>query len=127
MVNSDDKIFAAISHIVVIFDLVGLVIAVIIYAVKGKESPFISFSSKQAIGWQVSALIIQKVLVFLTMGSFVGGVRMGMNPLRGFFGLFSINGLVALAFLVFAIIAAVKTLNSEEYKYPLIGDFVAKI
>ena len=43
MVNSDDKIFAAISHIVIIFDLVGLVIAVIIYAVKGKESPFISF------------------------------------------------------------------------------------
>lgn len=127
MINSDDKIFSAISHVAIIFDLVGLIIAIIIYALKGKESPVISFSTKQAIGWQVLALITQKVLAFLTFGSFIGGMRMGMHPFRGFLGLFSINGLVGLAFIVVAIIAAIKALNGERYQYPLIGNFVANI
>ncbi|NLT95263.1 MAG: DUF4870 domain-containing protein [Clostridia bacterium] len=127
MANSDDKIFAAISHLAIIFDLVGLIIAVLIYVLKGKESPFIGFTAKQAIGWQVSALITQKVLVFLTVGTFIGGVRMGMHPLGGFLGIFSLAGLVGLAFFVVAIIAAVKALNGEEYLYPVIGNFVAKI
>jgi len=125
--KSDDKIFAAIAHIAIFFDLVGLIIAVIIYALKGKESPFISFSSKQAIGWQVFALIIHKVVMFFTMGSFIGGMRIGINPLRGFFGMFTINGLVSLIFIVVAIMGAIKALNGEKYQYPLIGDFIAKI
>lgn len=127
MANSDEKIFSAIAHVGIFFDLVGLVIAVLVYALKGKESSFISFSSKQAIGWQVFALVIQKILVFLTMGSFIGGMKMGMHPLGGFLGVFSINGLIGLVFIVFAIIAAVKALNGERYQYPLIGNFVAGI
>jgi len=127
MADSDDKIFAAIAHITIFFDLVGLIIAVIIYALKGKESTFISFSAKQAIGWQVFALIIHRIVMFFTMGSFIGGVRMGIHPLGGFLGMFTLNGLIGLVFIVLAIIAAIKALNGERYQYPLIGNFVAKI
>jgi len=125
--KSDEKIFAAIAHIAIFFDLVGLIIAVIIYALKGKESPFINYSSKQAVGWQIFALIIHRMVIFFTIGSFIGGMRMGIHPLQGFFGMFTINGLISLIFIVVAIFGAIKALNGEKYQYPLIGDFIAKI
>ena len=127
MTKSDHKIFAAVAHIAIFFEVVGLIIALIIYGLKGKESQFISNSAKQAMGWQILALIVQKVVIFLTMGTFLGGMRMGIHPLQGFFGMFTVNGLVSVIFIIVAIIGAIKALNGEEYQYPLIGDFVAKI
>lgn len=127
MDKSDDKILAAIAHIGIIFDILGLIIALIIYIIKGKESYFVSFSAKQALGWQLIAILIKKVVAILTFGSFVGGMGMGIHPLRGAFGLFSINGIIGLLFTIVAVIGAVKVLNGEKYKYPLIGDFVAGI
>ncbi|MFZ7103472.1 MAG: DUF4870 domain-containing protein [Peptococcaceae bacterium] len=127
MRNSDDKILAALSHIVIFFDLVGLIIAIIIYVLKGKEAAFVNFSAKQAMGWQIFALIVEKAVLFLTLGSFVGGMRMGIHPFSGVFGIMSINGIIDLFFTVVAIIGAIKALSGDYYKYPLIGDFIAKI
>lgn len=125
--DKDEKIFAALSHFSIIFQLTGIVVTVIIYALKGKESSFINLACKQALGWQVLALLVGKIIAFLTFGSFFGGIHMGFHPFSSIFGMISLASLSHLFFVVLGIIGAIKSLNGEKYKYPLMGDFLENI
>lgn len=98
---SNDKSIAALVHASGIF--LGFIVPLIVWLLKKDESPYLGRQSLEALNFQITILIgyvISFILTFVLIG------------ILGYFVLFIGN-------VVFCIIAAVKTSNGEEYKYPM--------
>jgi uncharacterized Tic20 family protein len=87
----------------------GVIGPLIIWQIKKDQRPFVDQHGKEALNFQISMLIyfmVAALLWFVCVG-------MVLVPL------------VAIADIVFAIIAAVKAANGETYRYPLTIRFIA--
>jgi uncharacterized Tic20 family protein len=103
--TSDEKTMAILSHILCI--VAGFLAPLIIYLVK-KESPYVVAHAKESLNFQLTliiAYIISFILVFLLIGILL-------------------IWLIALANLVFVIIATIKASENKLYKYPFSIKFV---
>lgn len=130
--TQEEKILSGIAHIAVLFSWLGLVLNVILFAVYKPKSRFVAGHAKQALGlWLVQA-IIRSVVGLITGGSVLAAMY---NPFRtGYpagFGLAVLGGLLSaalgIAVLVLVILACIKGFNGDEHRYPVIGEFVARI
>jgi uncharacterized Tic20 family protein len=97
--NAEQRNIAMLVHLGGIF--FGFLPSLIVYLVK-KDDPYLCEQSKEALNFQITVLIAM-VVAWLSMFLLIG---------------FLLLPLVALANLVLCIIAAVKTSNGVNYRYP---------
>ena len=89
--------------------LIGFIAPLVVYLVKGPESEFIKFQSREALNFQIMMLIGWIAATVLTV-VFIG------------FALFAV--LIVFHF-VFPIMAAVKSNTGEPYRYPVSIRFIS--
>ena len=99
--SNDDKNIATVTHLAgTVFSFIP---ALIIWAVKKDDSPYIADQAKEALNFQITVLIAQCVagaLILILVG-------------------FALLGIIWLANIVLCIIAAISTSKGETYRYPL--------
>ena len=108
----DDRIVSMVAHLCGLagyaFPFADIIIPLIIYLVKGDESPYIKEHAKESLNFQISVLIYTLAGVVLSL------VLIGIVLLIALF-VFE---------LVVCIMAAVAAYNGTEYRYPLCIRFV---
>jgi hypothetical protein len=87
----------------------GVIGPLIIWQIKKDLHPFVNQHGKEALNFQIS------MLIYFVVAALLWFVCIGMVLVP----------LVAIADIVFAIIAAVKAANGETYRYPLTIRFIA--
>ncbi len=104
----DARKWAMLCHIVALVGLLGNGIGfvlgpLLVWMIKKEDHPFVDEQGKEAVNFQITAIIaalVSGILCFILIGI----------PLLI---------LVALGMIIFPIVAAVKTNDGEEYRYPL--------
>ncbi len=95
--TSDERTLAILSHILT---LVAPIIApLVIYLLKKDESKYVSFHSKESLNFQITLMIVIIGLLITIIG-------------------IVLTWIVAIAGLVFVIIATIKASEGKLYKYP---------
>jgi len=98
--GTDEKGIAALTHASGI--LFGFIVPLVVWLLKKDQSVYLAEQAKEALNFQITVVIgyfVSWVLMFLLIG-------------------FLLFPLLMLANLVFCILAAVKTNNGENYRYP---------
>lgn len=105
--TSEERLLAIVSHCL---PLLGILIIgpLVVYLLKGKESPFLEMHSREALNFQISMTIY---FALAGLGFFI---LVGI-PLAVALGLFQT---------VVVILATVKASSGEAYHYPLSIEFV---
>ncbi len=114
-----DKLLGAWSHVPILF---GFIVPLLVWLTKKDSNKSLAFQAKQALAWQIIALVITIPLSIIF--PIVMMVLVNIVPALGMvFGLlyFGVMGLVLLVFAGFAILGAWKTFNGEKFLYPVIG------
>ena len=113
-ITGEQKLLAIIAHISYFLGGLGFIIAPLVIFLLKKDDPFVYEHAKQALVAHIALLAVSCVIGFLC------------TLLIGFL-LLPILGILGLILFVTSIIAASKAFYGEEYKYPLIQDFVNKL
>jgi uncharacterized Tic20 family protein len=93
-ISSDDRMWAMMAHLAMfVFAIFG---PLIIYLVKKDESQFIAEHAKEALNFQIAVMIISLVSICTFVGPF----------------------LVAVAGIVYSILAALEANKGQTYRYP---------
>jgi uncharacterized protein len=100
--SSDERTMAMLCHLLNIFAF--LIGPIIIWAIKKNESAFVDRQGKEAINFAITAAILYVAVIVLSVVTF------GFGAL-----LFPV---VAIAYLVFCILAAIETNKGTDYRYP---------
>jgi uncharacterized Tic20 family protein len=98
--TSDERTMAMLAHLLAIF--VGWLAPLIIWLVKKDSSPFVDDQGKEALNFQITvfiALVISGALTFVVIGCFLAPA-------------------VAVANIIFCIIAGLAANKGERYRYP---------
>lgn len=132
--TQEERIFGGLAHLGVLFGWYGLAFLIVLLIIFQPRSRFIAAHVKQALGLWVAFFAVR-----LAAGAlFFGGATMAVatNPFAmGNLGgaiagiLFGslIIGAIGLVVLIFVIMALVKGINGQTYKYPLVGDLITRI
>jgi uncharacterized Tic20 family protein len=99
--SKDARTWAMLCHLLAIFT--GFIAPLIIWLIKKGEDPFIDDQGKEALNFQITvaiAMIISWLLCFACVG-------------------FVLLPAVAIADIIFCIIATIKANGGEAYRYPL--------
>jgi uncharacterized protein len=107
VLRSDDKLWIVLSHLSLLLG-VGILLPLIVYLVKKDESPVLGSNAKEALNFHISVYLYALICVPLLL------VLIGI-PLILVVGI----GAIALS-----IVAAVRTANGSDYRYPLTIRFV---
>lgn len=132
--TQEERIFGGLAHLGVLFGWYGLAFLIVLLVIFQSKSRFILSHVKQALGLWVPLFLVRLVAGVL----FFGGATMAVaaNP----FAMGNVGGAIAgillgslivgglwLVALVFVIMALVKGINGQTYKYPIFGDLVTRI
>ena len=101
-VDSSDKILCILPHLSLFFGA-GIILPLILYLVKKKDSPVVAEHSRAALNFHLSVALYSLVCVILSCA------------VIGFFLLIPL----AIGALVLSVIAAVEASNGGFYRYPL--------
>ncbi|MDE2481624.1 MAG: DUF4870 domain-containing protein [bacterium] len=99
--SNDDKTIAILTHVSGI--LFGFIVPLIVWLVSRESKPWLAEESKEALNFQITVAIgyiVSTALIVVLVGAFTALAVWAIN-------------------LVFCIIAAVKTSQGEQYRYPL--------
>lgn len=96
--TSDEKTMALLSHVLTI--VASFLAPLIIYIVKKDESTFVSSHAKESLNFQITVILVIILLCITIIGILL-------------------VWLVAIASLVFVIIATIRASEGKLYKYPL--------
>ena len=124
--SSEDRILAGFSHLMIIFSWYGTAVAAVIWIVKKDRSVFVKYSVKQAVAYQIVALIILRIIAFLC------GPKVGLAvALKGWPFLPQAVGavwaLVALGLFLYGVKGAFAAFQGKKFRYAVIGKFVDNI
>lgn len=114
MITEQQKLWAIAAHLTYFLGGIGFVVAPFIIFFIKKDDPFVADHAKQALVAHLALLVAGAVVCFL---SFL------------LIGLLLIPALIVLSIglLVTSILAALKALNGEYYRYPFIQGLVEKL
>lgn len=114
MITDQQKLLAIVAHLAYFLGGIGFVVAPLVIFIIKKDDPFIADHAKQALVAHLSLLVAGTMVGFLSLL---------------FIGLLLIPVLVLLSTVLFAtsILAALKALNGEYYRYPFIQGLVEKL
>ena len=114
MISGEQKLLAIAAHLTYFLGGLGFVVAPLVIFLLKRDDPFVAEHAKQALVAHLAMLVAGMVTGILSM------VLIGLL-------LIPVLALLGLALLVTSILAAIKALNGEYYKYPLIQGIVNKI
>lgn len=142
--QSDERVMAGLSH------LLGLIPALIFWAVKKDESPYVRHQALQAIFYNIFMMVASLVILLLSFGLMlllmligfaVTLITLGLNDPEsvwiafsafGFFftlfpSFFGIFFLVLIPLRIIGFIAAIQTFMGKPWRYPLIANWVDRV
>jgi len=132
--TQEERIFGGLAHLGVLFNWIGLAFMVVLLVIFQPRSRFIASHVKQALGVWVGFFVLRLVVSTIFLGGAtaafavnpfaygnIGGALAGIPPGALFLGA------IGLTALVFVIMALVKGINGQPYKYPIIGDLITRI
>ncbi|MDF2500981.1 MAG: hypothetical protein K0Q77_1695 [Anaerosporomusa subterranea] len=114
MVTGEQKLLAIAAHLTYFLGGLGFVLAPLVIFLVKRDDPFVADHAKQALVAHLSMLVVGMVTGILSM------LLVGLL-------LIPVVVLLGLALLVTSILASLKALNGEYYRYPLIQGIVEKI
>lgn len=100
--SGDDRLWIVLSHLSVFLG-VGLLLPLIVYLVKRPDNPRVAAQAREALNFHLSVLIYGMVCLPLVI--LIVGIPMLV--------------ILAVTSFILAIVAAVKSSDGEEYRYPL--------
>ncbi len=122
-VTSEERIVAGFGHLMIVFGLMGIAVALVIWIVKKESSEFIKKSVKQAVAYQAVALTALQFLSGPRIGLFLTVKR---NPVVS--QTFNVIWILAtMAIMAYGVWGAMNAFKGKKFKYALIGDFVDRI
>ncbi len=112
--SKDAKMWGMFCHLAALAGLVGIpfgniVGPLIIWLIKKNEFSFVDANGKKSLNWQITVTIASLICIPLIFACGIGFVLMVV---------------IGVLDLVFVIIAAIKTNNGEDYKYPWSFNFI---
>jgi uncharacterized Tic20 family protein len=107
-IDSNDRLWITISHLSLFFGA-GILLPLIIYLVKKADSPVVASQSREALNFHIS------VYLYVVLAAALSVVFIGI-PLLFVIGIGS---------LILSVLAAVKSVDGNEYRYPLTIRFVS--
>ncbi|MEW1960290.1 DUF4870 domain-containing protein [Kineococcus sp. NPDC059986] len=113
---SDERMWGMFGHLSAIaasFFALPFLGPLIIFLVLKDRSGFVRGHTAEALNMTISFLVYQAVLTAVV--TFLAIVTLGIGS-----ALYALNGVLALVFLVFTILAAVAANRGQVYRYPLI-------
>jgi uncharacterized Tic20 family protein len=141
--SQDERVVAAMAHGAAILPFWGLIATIVIWVTQKDKSPFVRFQALQAVVYQVLP-ILGFLLFFLCYFCSFGGVLLTM-PLSAFLGenvgetagvvaivtsllsvglpflVFGLAILLWLAYLAYAIYAAIRIFQGHDFRYAVVG------
>jgi len=129
--SSDEKVLAGLTHVAVLFNMVGVIYILIMFIVYKQKSRFVYDHAKQALGLWVASFVVFRLLGLFMGAGFASLFAFSSPWTTGFIGSALILGLIVsglgIATLVLVIIAAVKAFSGQDFRYPVIGDMVSRL
>jgi uncharacterized Tic20 family protein len=114
-ITGEQKLLALIAHLSYLFGGIGLIIAPLVIMILKKDTDyFVYFHAKQALVAHLTAVVISAAVAVLTM--LVIGIL-----------LLPFVAAIWLILLVTSVIATVKALNGDLYRYPFIQGLVERL
>ena len=132
--NSEEKLWAVLSHLAVLAGSMGLVIPVYAWAENRRKSPYAAFQSAQALGyqslgytlWGLAYLLVLIVFTLLTLPLLPKGSQ---NP-SDWGGWLTLHILLALGayglYIFFPLLGAVMCALGRDFRYPFMGGRLAR-
>lgn len=114
---SAEKLLAGISHLMILAGIFGIVGALFICFWQKDKSRLTSEHAKQAAGYQIVVYLLFVIIDYALPG---------FKTATGWGGISGVN-IISLIFLLYAVYGAYMGFISKEFRYALIGDFVARI
>lgn len=114
MVSGEQKLLAIAAHLTYFLGGLGFVVAPLVIFLVKRDDPFVADHAKQALVAHLAMLVAGMVTGILSM------LLIGLL-------LIPVVALLGIALLVTSILASIKALNGEYYRYPLIQGIVDKI
>ena len=113
--EGDDKVIAALSHALLIF--LPVIAPLVIWVVYKDKSKYVKAQSMQALVYQLVGCIL--LFVWFMFATVLTVILIGLL-------LYPVGLVLMAAFAVYGLYAAYKCYEGEDFKYAVIGDFVAK-
>ena len=114
MVSGEQKLLAVAAHLTFFLGGLGFVVAPLVIFLIKRDDPFVADHAKQALVAHLAMLVAGIVTGVLSM------LLIGLL-------LLPVVALLGVALLITSIIASIKAINGEYYRYPLIQGLVEKI
>ena len=136
--TSDEKMMGALAH------LLGLVVALVVWAVQKEKSRFVRFQAIQAMAFDGALMVVSTVSFFCLftlmslgmVGSLISTINdpasindfpvLFLFPTIMPFLIFTCIFPLSFVMLIVRLIAAISVLNGRDFRYPLIGKWTEK-
>lgn len=123
-----DRWLAGLCHLAVFFQLPGLLAVFLIYLFRDQDD-FVKHHCRQALSFQIALFVLALGLSLIALVAvLIGGLGIALHaPGSVIAVIVSLFGLISLAVIGLAIFASVQAFRGHEYRYPLIGSWVARL
>ena len=134
VINNDDKLLALFSHLSIVIG--GILVPIIIWAIKKNQSKFVRFHALQAIFYHIIYSVIAGFVIAILMIVFFGSMGFQFSSRYAhhdsppvflvifMFILIGIVTLMILAAIAYGIYLAVKSYGGDKTKIPVIGKII---
>ena len=134
VISNDEKMLSLFCHLSMVIG--GILVPIIIWAIKKQESKFVRFHALQSIFFHLAfSVVIAVLIVFTALAIILTGVgfqSLGRHASSGIpavvliivISFAGIIFLMALGGIVYAVYLAVKSYNGEKTKIPVIGKII---
>lgn len=139
--SQEERLLAALSHASIVFQMIGIVVPIVVWATQKKKSAYASFQALQAAVWQGIALAFGMIVpvcmtgVILVPIFMIIGSQQDSSTLAGasfgwtIFATMAVSLVLVLAnaiFWIYGIVGAVMAYQGEDFRYAIIGNRLEK-
>ncbi len=127
-IKREERIFAALSHISILFSP-GILVPVYIWATQKEKSRYVAFQSLQAIAFQLLAILVQFLTWMLSSTNSIlslFGTNLGTSTLTLFSNIIGVATIIRVVFLITGLCGSISTFRGKPFQYTWIGGIVVK-
>jgi uncharacterized Tic20 family protein len=129
----DERVAAAIAHLLVLFLLPGSFVAWMIWMLNRRRSPFIAYHARQAVLWQTLSNVVFTILLIIAFATIFTSLGTAINDanthddtsipvlISSFFGVFALIVVSELYFWITAFVGAFAALLGKRHRYPIVN------
>jgi uncharacterized Tic20 family protein len=118
---------AGLAHLGILFSLVGVLLAIVIYVSQTDRTSFTARHAKQAFVYQIAVSILGFAASFLLALLSVGSIVTGMMPMAFMMGPALLIVFAGIGMVIYGIYAAIAAFSGREFRYAVIGDWAERL